>query len=222
MILNNNNKDTDYRVSRERMVEIQIACRGISNPSVLEVMRKIPRHKFVSESLVYQAYNDSPLPIGEGQTISQPYMVAAMTEHLALTPDCITLELGTGSGYQTAVLAELCKKVYSIERLPNISLKAGRILSDMGYNNVVLRIGDGTLGSPKDAPFNRIIVTAGAPDIPKTLLDQLSDGGIMVIPVGDRFCQALKIIRKSTEGVKISEGCYCTFVKLIGKYAYEE
>jgi len=218
----NNSKDLDFRISREKMVENQIINRGIFDKRVHEAMRKVPRHRFVSDSLLYQAYNDSPLPIGEGQTISQPYMVALMTERLELIDDCKTLEIGTGCGYQTAILAELCEKVFSIERIPTLSLKAERILRELRYKNVSFIIGDGTKGLPKEAPFDRIIVTAGAPEIPQILVEQLSDGGIMVIPVGSRFFQTLQIIRKKDDNIRISEDCQCTFVKLIGEYGYKK
>jgi protein-L-isoaspartate(D-aspartate) O-methyltransferase len=221
-IRKNNNSDLDLRISREQMVEIQIFGRGVIDTKVCDAMRKVPRHKFVSDNLKYQAYNDSPLPIGDGQTISQPYMVAIMTELLRLTPECKTLEIGTGCGYQTAVLAELCDKVYSIERIPTLCLKAESILRDLGYKNVYMSIGDGTLGLKKEAPFDRIIVTAGAEKIPDALVEQLHEGGILVIPVGNRLYQTLQIITKKNNEIRISETCQCTFVRLIGEDGYKE
>ena len=215
-------RDYNHRLSREKMVEEQIMSRGVMNKKVCDTLKKIPRHKFVSENLLYQAYKDSPLPIGDGQTISQPLMVAIMTEHLEITRECKILEIGTGSGYQTAILAELSDRVFSIERMPTLCLKAESLLRELGYKNITLSIGDGTLGLKKEAPFDRIIVTAGTEDIPETLVEQLGEGGIMVIPVGSRNCQTLQIIKKLNNKIKISQGCQCTFVKLIGEQGYKE
>ena len=171
----------EYATARNRMVESQLINRGIKDTRVLDAMRKVPRHRFVEEALFSQAYNDHPLPIGEKQTISQPYMVALMTEALELQGPERVLEIGTGSGYQTAILAELAEKIYSIERIRTLSTRAQRILDDLGYFNVVLKVGDGSLGLKEEAPFDAIIVTAGSPDIPQPLVDQLAMGGRLLI-----------------------------------------
>jgi protein-L-isoaspartate(D-aspartate) O-methyltransferase len=204
------------------MVESQLISRGIKDPRVLEAMRKVPRHRFVEEALVSQAYNDHPLPIGEKQTISQPYMVALMTEALELQGKETVLEIGTGSGYQTAILAELAEKIYSIERLRTLSLKAQRILDDLGYFNVVLKVGDGTLGLKKEAPFDAIIVTAGSPDVPQPLVDQLAMGGRLVVPVGDRYTQSLMKITRVKEGIQKTDLGGCRFVNLVGTHGWRE
>ena len=187
----------DYHLARERMVKNQLIPRGIKNPLVLEAMGKVPRHLFMEEALVGEAYNDHPLPIGHKQTISQPYIVALMTEALELTGKEEVLEIGTGSGYQTAVLAELSKRVYTIERVRPLMVQARRILARLGYNNILFKSLDGTLGWKEYEPFDAIIVTAGAPKVPQPLKDQLSEGGRLVIPVGNRFSQELvKVTRK--------------------------
>ncbi|MBT8407321.1 MAG: protein-L-isoaspartate(D-aspartate) O-methyltransferase, partial [Deltaproteobacteria bacterium] len=167
----------EFATARNRMVESQLISRGIKDAQVLDTMRKVPRHRFVEEALVSQAYNDHPLPIGEKQTISQPYMVAMMTEALELQGNERVLEIGTGSGYQTAILAELADKIYSIERIRSLSVKARRILDELDYFNVVLTVSDGTVGLKEEAPFDAIIVTAGSPDVPQPLVDQLGMGG---------------------------------------------
>lgn len=204
------------------MVKEQLIPRGIKDPRVLEAMRKVPRHLFVDEALQNQAYSDRPLLIGEKQTISQPYMVALMTEALELKGDEKVLEIGTGSGYQTAILAELAEKVYSIERLRSLSQKARKILDKLQYFNVVLKVGDGTLGWPEYAPFDAIIVTAGAPKVPEPLIEQLAEGGRLVIPVGDSYTQELLKIVKTPEGIEKKGLTICRFVDLIGKYGWKE
>ena len=181
----------DYSLARQKMVKSQLIPRGISDPRVLEVMGKVPRDRFVEEALVGEAYNDHPLPIGERQTISQPYIVALMTEALELTGKEKTLEIGTGSGYQTAILADLSRKVYTIERIRALMVKARNILQELGYTNILFKAFDGTLGWKEYEPFDAIIVTAGAPKIPQPLLDQLADGGRLIIPVGNKFSQEL-------------------------------
>jgi protein-L-isoaspartate(D-aspartate) O-methyltransferase len=185
-------------------------------------MAKIPRHRFVEEALVSQAYNDHPLPIGDKQTISQPYMVALMTEALELKQDETVLEIGTGSGYQTAILAELAGKIYSIERIRSLSVKARRILEELGYFNVFFKVGDGTAGLKENAPFDAIIVTAGSPDVPQPLVDQLAMGGRLVIPVGDRHTQSLMKIVRVKEGISKTDLGGCRFVNLLGKYGWQE
>jgi len=203
------------------MVEEQIFSRGVKDAKLIAAMKKIPRHLFVEEALQNQAYSDHPLPIGEKQTISQPYMVALMTEALLLTGKEKVLEIGTGSGYQTAILAELSEKVFSIERIRPLALRARKLLYELGYFNVEIKIFDGTLGWMEESPFDAIVVTAGSPDIPQTLLDQLAIGGRLVIPVGDAFVQDLIRVIKTEEGVKKEDLGGCRFVKLIGKYGWE-
>ena len=203
------------------MVEEQIVSRGIKDPRVIAAMKKVPRHLFVEEALQSQAYSDHPLPIGEKQTISQPYMVALMTEALQLKEKEKVLEIGAGSGYQTAMLAELAEKVFSIERIRSLAIKARQLLYELGYFNVEIKIFDGTHGWMGEAPFDAIIVTAGAPDIPQPLLDQLAIDGRLVIPVGDAYAQDLMRVTKTKEGIKKEELGGCRFVKLIGKYGWE-
>jgi len=179
----------DFKLARERMVNNQLAPRGIADEGVLQAMGKTPRHLFISEALAGEAYNDHPVPIGEKQTISQPYIVALMTEALELKGKENTLEIGTGSGYQTAILAELSSRVYTIERIKSLLVDARKLLAQLGYSNVLFKAFDGTLGWKEYAPFDAIMVTAGAPSLPEPLMDQLADNGRMVIPVGDRYTQ---------------------------------
>jgi protein-L-isoaspartate(D-aspartate) O-methyltransferase len=212
----------DFRIAREKMVKDQLVARGIKNERVLQVMGKIPRHLFIEEALAGEAYNDHPVPIGEKQTISQPYIVALMTEALELNRDENTLEIGTGSGYQTAILAELSSRVYTIERIEFPLMNARKILAKLGYSNILFKIFDGTTGWRKYAPFDTIMVTAGAPDLPKPLIDQLADNGRMVIPVGDRYSQELiKIIRKGKSLKQKNLGA-CRFVNLIGIHGWQD
>jgi protein-L-isoaspartate(D-aspartate) O-methyltransferase len=211
----------DFPKARLKMVEEQIISRGIKDPRVIAAMRKIPRHLFVEEALQSQAYSDHPLPIGEKQTISQPYMVALMTEALQFKGKEKVLEIGGGSGYQTAILAELSEKVFSIERIRSLAIRARQLLYELGYYNVEFKIFDGTYGWMEESPFDAIIVTAGAPDIPQPLLDQLAMNGRLVIPVGDAFVQDLIRITKTEEGIKREDLGGCRFVKLIGKYGWE-
>jgi len=203
------------------MVEEQIISRGIRDSEVIEAMKKVPRHLFVEEALQSQGYSDHPLPIGEKQTISQPYMVALMTEALQLTGKEKVLEIGAGSGYQTAILAELGEKVFSIERIRSLAIRARKLLYELGYFNVEIKIFDGTYGWVEEGPFDAIIVTAGAPDIPQPLIDQLTIGGRLVIPVGDAFVQDLIRVTKTGEGIKREDLGGCRFVKLIGRYGWE-
>ena len=211
----------DLPKARLRMVEEQIVSRGIKDPRVIAAMKKVPRHLFVEEALQSQAYSDHPLPIGEKQTISQPYMVALMTEALQLKEKEKVLEIGAGSGYQTAVLAELAEKVFSIERIRSLAIKARQLLYELGYFNVEIKIFDGTHGWMEEAPFDAIIVTAGAPNIPQPLLDQLAIDGRLVIPVGDAYAQDLMRVTKTKEGIKKEDLGGCRFVKLIGRYGWE-
>jgi protein-L-isoaspartate(D-aspartate) O-methyltransferase len=212
----------DFPKARLKMVEEQIISRGIQDPRVIAAMKKVPRHLFVEEALQSQAYNDHPLPIGEKQTISQPYMVALMTEALQLTGKEKVLEIGAGSGYQTAILAELAEKVYSIERIRPLAIRARQLIHELGCFNVEIKIFDGTYGWLEESPFEAILVTAGAPDVPLPLLDQLAMGGRLVIPVGDAFVQDLIRVSKTEEGIKKEDLGGCRFVKLIGKYGWDE
>ena len=212
----------DFTTARNRMVDSQLVSRGIKDAKVLLAMRKVPRHRFVEEALISQAHGDHPLPIGEKQTISQPYIVALMTEALELRGVERVLEVGTGSGYQTAILAELAKKVYSIERMYPLSVKARRLLDELGYLNVVLKVGDGTLGWKEEAPFDAVMVTAGSPEVPQPLVDQLAVGGRLVIPVGDRYSQSLVRVARTKEGIKKSDLGGCRFVNLVGQHGWQE
>jgi protein-L-isoaspartate(D-aspartate) O-methyltransferase len=213
--------EDEFAAVRRRMVDTQIEARGVSDPLVLEAMRRVPRHRFVPQGLWDQAYNDYPLPIGEDQTISQPYIVALMTEALELRSTDRVLEIGTGSGYQAAVLAELAAEVYSIDRLASLAENAKKVLAVLSYKNFHVRVGDGTLGWPEEAPFEAILVTAGAPQVPRPLVEQLALGGRLVIPVGDRFSQTLTRIRKTKEGLKYDYMGGCRFVRLIGEYGWK-
>ena len=206
----------EFAIPRERMVTEQLARRGILDARVLRAMGKVHRHRFVDEALSGRAYGDYPLPIGERQTISQPYMVALMTEALGLVGHERVLEIGTGSGYQTAILAELCSKVYSIERIKALADRAIRTLDSLGYYNVLLRVGDGSLGWREEAPFDAVLVTAAAPTVPDALVEQLSPKGRLVIPAGDAYSQELRKGVKEDEGMRWTELGGCVFVKLIG------
>lgn len=202
------------------MVEIQLVSRGIKDKRVLDVMRKVPRHLFVNDSMQDKAYNDMALPIGEDQTISQPYMVAIMTELLQLNGDEKVLEVGTGSGYQAAILAELSQGVFTIERKAVLAKKAEERLQSLGYVNIHIRVGDGTLGWPEESSFDRVVITAGTPQVPQPLIEQLSDGGIIVAPVGDRFSQQLMVMKKSKDTLLEQLHTPCVFVPLIGEHGW--
>jgi len=206
---------------RERMVEEQLIARGVRDPRVIEVMRRLPRHVFVDEALRDRAYGDHPLPIGEGQTISQPFIVGRMTELLQLTGREKVLEVGTGCGYQAAVLAELAERVCTMERIPRLASRARETLERLGYRNVWVRTANGTLGWPDEAPFDRILVAAGGPGVPPPLFEQLAEGGRMVIPVGEVTGQVLQVIEKVQGTMRVTQDSGCVFVKLVGKYAWE-
>jgi protein-L-isoaspartate(D-aspartate) O-methyltransferase len=206
-----------YRLAREEMVKHQLIRRDISDPFVLKAMRKVPRHKFVPQALRNRAYDDGPLPIGHGQTISQPYIVAYMTQCLQMTGTERVLEVGTGSGYQTAILAEIVNKVYTIERNLALSIEARKVLDELKYSNIVMRTGDGSIGWNQFAPYDRIIVTAGAPQVPESLVKQLADGGRMVIPVGDKYCQDLIIAVRHGDDIQETKAGGCVFVPLLGR-----
>jgi len=204
------------------MVDEQIVSRGVTNERVLTAMRKVPRHEFLPEAIRGMSYNDNALPLGEGQTMSQPYMVALMSELLDLKGTERVLEIGTGSGYQAAVLAELCEKVYTVERVKLLADKARVVLDRLGYRSVAIKVYDGTYGWSDMAPFDAIMVTAGAPEVPAPLVDQLKVGGTMVIPVGDRYGQQLLRVRKTAEGTVIEKSIACVFVPLIGNHGWKE
>jgi protein-L-isoaspartate(D-aspartate) O-methyltransferase len=215
-------KSEKWDALRRVMVEDQLRRRGVRDERVLKALAKIPRHRFVPESLRDYAYDDGPLSIGEGQTISQPYMVAVMTECLAVRPENRVLEVGTGSGYQAAILAELVREVHSIERIPALSERAARLLSQLGCRNVRFHVGDGSLGLPAQSPFDGILVTAGAPEIPAALIDQLAMGGRLVIPIGGPYHQNLYTITRDPEGLHKESVTGCVFVPLIGEQGWEE
>ena len=209
-----------YEHLRERMVQKQIKARGITDPGVLSAMRTVPRHLFVSEALMDQAYGDFPLPIGDQQTISQPYIVAEMTGALQLTDEDRVLEIGTGSGYQAAILAKIAYRVYTIERIHSLYLKTRKLFDKLYYHNIVTKYSDGTAGWSDESPFDAIIVTAGAPDIPKVLVNQLAVHGRLVIPVGDQYSQSLIKLYKDEGGVHETNLGGCRFVKLVGEYGW--
>ncbi|OQX70469.1 MAG: protein-L-isoaspartate O-methyltransferase [Candidatus Cloacimonas sp. 4484_275] len=210
-----------FEDQRRKMVETQIMNRGISDEKVLSAFLKVPRELFVPEKFKHLAYADSPLSIGNGQTISQPYIVALMMELLQLDANDKVLEIGTGSGYQTALLAEICSEIFTIERISILSVNAQKILRELGYENIHFKIGDGSLGWNENLKFNKIIVTAAAPSIPQSLLNELDDNGILVIPTGSKFMQDLIVIKnKNGEFVRNNYGG-CTFVPLIGKEGWQ-
>jgi len=212
----------NYAELRRQMVERQLLKRGITDARVLKAFREIERHKFVPEDECGSAYEDHPLPIGEGQTISQPYMVALMTQCLRLRGVEKVLEIGTGSGYQAAILSGLAKEVYSLERIASLAERAGGLLKGLGYSNVTCGVGDGTLGWKEHAPYDGIIVTAAAPKIPDAYTEQLAAGGRLVIPLGSSFSQVLTVIEKGPGGLTASEICGCVFVPLLGKEGWKE
>jgi protein-L-isoaspartate(D-aspartate) O-methyltransferase len=212
----------EWRHERERMVKSQIAARGVEDKRVLDAMLRVPRHVFVDKIYEHQAYNDYPLSVGHGQTISQPYMVAVMTELLELKPADTVLEVGTGSGYQTAILALLCKMVYTIERISVLREQARERLERLGFVNIAYMTGDGSLGWPQFAPYDGIIVTAGAPEVPDALIEQLAEKGRLVIPVGSEFFQTLNAVTKQRGRVFRKEIFECTFVPLLGKQGWKE
>mgnify|MGYP006287410049 FL=1 len=217
-----NKERNKYERQREEMVKRQIEARGINDSGVLAAMRNVPRHRFVSEALRDQAYGDFPLPIGDQQTISQPYIVAEMTQALQLGAEDRVLEIGTGSGYQAAVLAEIAYRVYTIERIHSLLIRARRIFDELHYHNIITRLGDGTKGWPEEAPYDGIIITAGAPRIPDALIAQLAPGGRMIVPVGDQHSQELVKVFKDEKGIHRTNLGGCRFVKLIGEHGWQE
>jgi protein-L-isoaspartate(D-aspartate) O-methyltransferase len=223
VIWRNSTPETHDRTAaaRERMVAEQVAGRGVADGRVLDAMRRVPRHRFVEEALQERAYGDYPLPIGEGQTISQPFMVGRMTELLRLTGREKVLEIGTGSGYQAAVLSLCTARVCTVERLPRIAARARQLLEELGYANVWVRTANGTFGWPDEAPFDRILVAAGGPVVPPPLFEQLIEGGLMIMPVGGADGQKLQLIEKVRGEMRITEDSGCVFVPLIGKHAWQ-
>ncbi len=212
----------DLAALRNQMIETQLRQRGIHNDRVLAAMTRVPRHEFVDQRYLAQAYDDNPLPIGEGQTISQPYIVALMLELLDPTPDQIILEIGTGSGYQTALLAELSRHVYTIERHPTLAAAAQATLERLGYTNITMEVGDGSAGLPARAPYDGIIVAAAAPSLPQMLFDQMKEGGRMLIPIGPPEAQELQLVAKR-EGKPIATNqTGCRFVPLVGEHGYQD
>ena len=209
-----------YARERARMVDEQLVRRGIADERALAAMRRVPRHRFVEEAFRERAYGDHPLPIGQEQTISQPYIVGLMTSLLELNGREKVLEIGTGSGYQTAVLAELARRVCSIERLPALAARARTLLEALGYTNVWVRVGNGALGWPDEAPFDRILVAAGGPSVPPPLFDQLAEGGRMVLPLGDQSGQTLTLVENVGGQMRTRPCGDCHFVPLVGKYAW--
>lgn len=214
--------EEELGAARRRMVEFQIRSRGIADPDLLRAFLAVPRHEFVEREHWDRAYADSPLPITAGQTISQPYMVAAMTAAARIKPGDRVLEIGTGSGYQAAILAELGARVYTTERIPELSKRAKSVLDKLGYTNVHFRVSNGTLGWPEEAPFEVILVTAGAPEVPPPFEEQLAEGGRLVIPVEDGYGQILYTITRSKGILRRSRGERCSFVPLIGEHGWKE
>lgn len=212
----------DWEQQRHRMVDMQLMTRGITDPATLQAMRDVPRHHFVPEPLQRFAYEDGPLPIGAGQTISQPYIVALMAQEALLTPKDKVLEIGTGSGYAAAVASRIVKEVFTIERVPALAENAQRAIESIDYTNIHVRVDDGSIGWVDEAPFDAIIVTAGAPELPQSLVEQLSENGRIVIPVGDAIGQYLYRYQKNPEGDLRREFLeYVRFVPLIGKEGWE-
>jgi len=205
---------------RERMVQEQLRPRGITDERVLQAMAEVPRHLFVEDAMRAQAYGDHPLPIGGDQTISQPLVVAAMTQALHLTGTEQVLEIGTGSGYQASVLSRLCEKVYTVERINSLLAGARKVFDTLHYYNILSRLDDGTMGWQEYAPYDAIIVTAGGPEIPQPLIDQLADNGRMVIPVGERDVQELHLVKKVDGEVEIEKMESVRFVSLIGEHGW--
>ncbi|MBI3784876.1 MAG: protein-L-isoaspartate(D-aspartate) O-methyltransferase [Deltaproteobacteria bacterium] len=212
-----------HDAQREQMIETQLIARGIHDERVLAAMRRVPRHEFVDPNLIDHAYDDSPLPIGAQQTISQPYIVARMSELLTLGGDERVLEIGTGSGYQTAILAELAATVFSIERIPELAEQAQRRIVALGYSGRAhIRVGDGNLGWQEEAPFDAILVAAAVQKIPRPLVQQLRPSGVLVLPLGDAEAQGLARVRRISTGLDVEYFGECRFVKLIGEYGWEE
>lgn len=209
-----------FDINRERMIEEQLVARGITDQRILEAMRTVPRHLFVEDAFQAHAYGDFPLPIGSGQTISQPYIVALMSLTLQLTGTEKVLEIGTGSGYHAAILSRLCQKVYTVERIDGLVGRARKVFDRLRYHNIISRIDDGTVGWPSEAPFDRIIVTAGGPRIPEPLIAQLADPGRLVMPVGGQDVQELQVVDKREGNITVTTIEQVRFVDLIGAHGW--
>lgn len=219
-VSSNNRSAAGFEGARERMVQSQLLDRGVRDPRVIRAMRKVPRHLFVEPALVNRAYDDDPLPIGAKQTISQPYIVGHMLQALELTGTERVLEIGTGSAYQTALLAEICVNVFTVEKLRSLAVQARNTLDDLRYYNVAIHLGDGTLGWSEHAPYDAIVVAAGAPKTPAPLAEQLAAGGRLVIPIGDDQSQTLKLLARTPTGLEEKDLGGCRFVKLMGRYGW--
>jgi len=211
----------DFAILRKRMVQEQLMPRGIKDPRVLEVFSKVERHKFIPDDFRSSSYADYPVSIGEGQTISQPFIVALMTQSLGVNPEDKILEIGTGSGYQAAILAELAKEVYTIERVESLAKRSEALLKDLGYHNISIRVDDGTLGWKEKEPFSKIIITAASPRIPLPLTEQLVEGGKLILPLGEAFSQVLTLVEKKAGRLYQQQICGCVFVPLVGKYGWK-
>ncbi len=209
-----------YETGRARMVQEQLLRRDIVDQRLLMVMSEVPRHLFVDDAMRGRAYGDHPLPIGAGQTISQPYVVASMTQALKLKGDEKVLEIGTGSGYQAAVLSRLCEQVYTVERINSLLAGARKTFDKLRYYNIRAKLDDGTLGWPENGPYDAIIVTAGGPEIPRPLVEQLSDNGRLIIPVGDQYVQELQLLEKNEGQVKVTDLASVRFVDLVGEHGW--
>ena len=211
-----------FATSRTKMVQEQLLARGIVDRNTIEAMLAVPRHLFVDDAMQGRAYGDHPLPIGAGQTISQPYIVATMTQALELGADDKVLEIGTGSGYQAAVLSRICSQVYTVERINSLLARARKIFDKLRYYNIRAKLDDGTMGWPENGPYDAIIVTAGGPEIPQPLIDQLNDGGRLIIPVGDQNVQELQLVRKNEGQVEIVSLASVRFVDLVGEHGWNK
>lgn len=209
-----------FDINRERMIEEQLVARGITDQRILEAMRTVPRHLFVEDAFQAHAYGDFPLPIGSGQTISQPYIVALMSLTLQLTGTEKVLEIGTGSGYHAAILSRLCQKVYTVERIDGLVGRARKVFDRLRYHNIISRIDDGTVGWSSEAPFDRIIVTAGGPRIPEPLIAQLADPGRLIMPVGGQDVQELQVVDKREGSITVTTIEQVRFVDLIGAHGW--
>ena len=213
---------SQFATSRNRMVQEQLLSRGIVDPATLDAMSEVPRHLFVDDAMQGRAYGDHPLPIGAGQTISQPYIVATMTQELGLSKTDKVLEIGTGSGYQAAVLSRICAQVYTVERINSLLARARKVFDKLRYYNIRSKLDDGTMGWPENGPYDAIIVTAGGPEVPQPLVDQLSDGGRLIIPVGDQNVQELQLVIKKEGQVEISSLASVRFVDLVGEHGWSK
>lgn len=211
-----------FATSRSRMVQEQLINRDIVDPATIKSMSEVPRHLFVDDAMQGRAYGDHPLPIGAGQTISQPYIVATMTQALKLTGTEKVLEIGTGSGYQAAVLSRICAQVYTVERINSLLARARKVFDKLRYYNIRSKLDDGTMGWPENGPYDAIIVTAGGPEVPQPLVDQLSENGRLIIPVGDQHVQELQLVQKNEGQVEMSCLASVRFVDLVGEHGWSD